>query len=37
VVASVTDPALAAVHERRDREEVYRAAAAERALLDVAG
>jgi uncharacterized protein (DUF58 family) len=36
VVASVTDPALAAVHERRDREEVYRAAAAERALLDVA-
>jgi uncharacterized protein (DUF58 family) len=36
VVASVTDPALAEVHERRDREEVYRAAASERALLDVA-
>ena len=36
VVASVTDPGtLAAVGERRDREEVYRAAAAERALLDV--
>lgn len=36
VVASVTDPdTLAAVHERGDREEVYRAAAAERAMLDV--
>ncbi|MGN6428648.1 MAG: DUF58 domain-containing protein [Leifsonia sp.] len=36
VVASVTDPdSLIAAHERRDREEVYRAAAAERALLDV--
>jgi len=37
VVASVTDPAaLSAISERRNREEVYRAAAAERALLDVA-
>jgi uncharacterized protein (DUF58 family) len=37
VVASVTDPAaLRAVHERGSREDVYRAAAAERALLDVA-
>jgi uncharacterized protein (DUF58 family) len=37
VVASVTDPAaLRAVHERESREDVYRAAAAERALLDVA-
>jgi uncharacterized protein (DUF58 family) len=37
VVASVTDPApLAAIGERRDRLEVYRAAAAERALLDIA-
>ena len=37
VVSSVTDPdVLAGVHRRSDREEVYRAAAAERALLDVA-
>lgn len=37
VVASVTDPAaLSAISERGNREEVYRAAAAERALLDVA-
>ncbi|MCI4659921.1 DUF58 domain-containing protein [Cryobacterium zhongshanensis] len=37
VVASVTDPTtLQATHERADREQVYRAAAAERALLDVA-
>lgn len=37
VVASVTDPAaLRAVQERGSREDVYRAAAAERALLDVA-
>ncbi|WP_223694682.1 DUF58 domain-containing protein [Leifsonia poae] len=37
VVASVTDPeSLRAAGERRDREGVYRAAAAERALLDVA-
>jgi len=37
VVASVTDPfADRAIHERATREEVYRAAAAERALLDVA-
>ncbi|MDN4598426.1 DUF58 domain-containing protein [Leifsonia virtsii] len=36
VVASVTDPdTLAATQERNDRDEVYRAAAAERALLDV--
>lgn len=36
VVASVTDPAvLAASSERTNRTEVYRAAAAERALLDV--
>jgi uncharacterized protein (DUF58 family) len=36
VVASVTDPAtIEAVHERSDRTAVYRAAAAERALLDV--
>jgi uncharacterized protein (DUF58 family) len=36
VVASVTDPAaLEAVHHRGTREDVYRAAAAERALLDV--
>ncbi len=36
VVASVTDPdTLVAAHQRRNREEVYRAAAAERALLDV--
>lgn len=36
VVASVTDPdTLAATHAREDREEVYRAAAAERSLLDV--
>jgi uncharacterized protein (DUF58 family) len=35
VVASVTDPAvLAATLDRSDRESVYRAAAAERALLD---
>jgi uncharacterized protein (DUF58 family) len=35
VVASVTDPdVLAAVEERADTEQVYRAAAAERALLD---
>lgn len=37
LVASVTDPDVAAgVLRRGDREEVYRAAAAERALLDVA-
>lgn len=37
VVASVTDPeALNATRLRRDRTEVYRAAAAERSLLDVA-
>ncbi|TFC10796.1 DUF58 domain-containing protein [Cryobacterium sp. MDB1-18-2] len=37
VVASVTDPTtVQATHERADREQVYRAAAAERALLDVA-
>jgi uncharacterized protein (DUF58 family) len=37
VVTSVTDPDVAAgVRERGDRQEVYRAAAAERALLDVA-
>ena len=37
VVASVTDPeALRATRERGDRSEVYRAAAAERALLDIA-
>ena len=37
VVASVTDPSvLAATLERGDRTEVYRAAAAERSLLDVA-
>ena len=37
VVASVADPdVLAATRERGDREEVYRAAAAERALLDAA-
>jgi uncharacterized protein (DUF58 family) len=37
VVASVTDPAvLEATRERADRGEVFRAAAAERALLDVA-
>ncbi|MEB0266000.1 DUF58 domain-containing protein [Cryobacterium sp. 10I5] len=37
VVASVTDPTtLQATLERADREQVYRAAAAERALLDVA-
>lgn len=37
VVASVMDPAaLSAVTERGNREQVYRAAAAERALLDVA-
>jgi uncharacterized protein (DUF58 family) len=36
VVASVTDPdTLAATGERRDRTEVYRAAAAERSLLDL--
>lgn len=36
VVASVTDPdTLAATAQRRDRTEVYRAAAAERSLLDV--
>jgi uncharacterized protein (DUF58 family) len=36
VVAGVTDPdTLIAAHQRRDRDEVYRAAAAERALLDV--
>jgi uncharacterized protein (DUF58 family) len=35
VVASVTDPeVLATTRERGDRESVYRAAAAERALLD---
>ncbi|MEO8907942.1 MAG: DUF58 domain-containing protein [Microbacteriaceae bacterium] len=37
VVASVTDPGvLGATSERGDREQVYRAAAAERALLDAA-
>ncbi|MFB2557339.1 DUF58 domain-containing protein [Herbiconiux liangxiaofengii] len=37
VVSSVTDPdVLAGVLQRSDREEVYRAAAAERALLDAA-
>lgn len=37
VVASVTDPtAEAAIHRRSDRDEIYAAAAAERALLDVA-
>ncbi|MDO9396898.1 MAG: DUF58 domain-containing protein [Herbiconiux sp.] len=37
LVSSVTDPDVAAgVSRRGDREEVYRAAAAERALLDVA-
>jgi uncharacterized protein (DUF58 family) len=37
VVASVTDPAvLAATLDRRNRTEVYTAAAAERALLDIA-
>ncbi len=37
VVASVSDPdVLAATRERGDREQVYRAAAAERALLDAA-
>lgn len=37
VVASVTDPAvLAATQQRSDRSEVFRAAAAERALLDAA-
>ena len=37
VVASVSDPdVLAAGHERGDTEQVYRAAAAERALLDAA-
>ncbi|MDY7542823.1 MULTISPECIES: DUF58 domain-containing protein [unclassified Cryobacterium] len=37
VVASVTDPTtLQATLDRADREQVYRAAAAERALLDVA-
>lgn len=36
VVASVTDPAvLLAIDRRTDREEVYQAAAAERALLDI--
>jgi len=36
LVASVTDPdTLLSTHQRRDRDEVYRAAAAERALLDV--
>jgi uncharacterized protein (DUF58 family) len=36
VVASVTDPdTLAATSERHDRTEVYRAAAAERSLLDL--
>ena len=36
LVASVTDPALAgAARERGDREQVYRAAAAERAILDI--
>lgn len=35
VVASVTDPdVLDASHQRSDREEIYRAAAAERAILD---
>ncbi|BDZ51478.1 lipoprotein [Frondihabitans sucicola] len=37
VVASVVDPALSeAAHERSSREQVYRAASAERALLDIA-
>ncbi len=37
VVASVTDPeALRATRQRGDRAEIYRAAAAERALLDIA-
>ena len=37
VVSSVTDPAvLDAVHERSNGSDVYRAAAAERALLDIA-
>jgi uncharacterized protein (DUF58 family) len=37
VVSSVTDPdVLAAVGQRADRDEVYRAASAERALLDTA-
>ncbi|SFO05701.1 DUF58 domain-containing protein [Mycetocola miduiensis] len=37
VVASVTDPAvLAASRQRRNRDEVYLAAAAERSLLDIA-
>ncbi|MGO4276641.1 DUF58 domain-containing protein, partial [Paenibacillus sp. TAF58] len=37
VVASVTDPeALRATRQRDDRDGVYRAAAAERALLDIA-
>jgi uncharacterized protein (DUF58 family) len=36
LVASVTDPALAeAARERGNREQVYRAAAAERAILDI--
>ncbi len=36
VVASVTDPdVLEATRQRGDREQVYRAAAAERALLDM--
>ncbi len=36
VVSSVTDPgAIAAAHERVNRDDVYRAAAAERALLDI--
>ncbi len=37
IVASVTDPStLEATHPRGNREEIYRSAAAERALLDVA-
>jgi uncharacterized protein (DUF58 family) len=37
VIASVLDPAVVgATHSRSDRTEVYRAASAERALLDVA-
>jgi uncharacterized protein (DUF58 family) len=37
IVASVTDPtSLRAAQERGNREEIYRAAAAERAMLDVA-
>jgi uncharacterized protein (DUF58 family) len=37
VVAAATDPEIASAgRQRRDREEVYRAAAAERALLDIA-